>query len=329
MNHRANVLGIFLVALLTSAPAAADPVFPPGSRIGIEPAPGLAVAKNFQGFEDAAGEAKVMVAQLPPAAFSALEAAAKARMGDAGKTEAAKTKQAKTKSGKSEKLGPPEPIATPAGRAYFSREPAESDDRGKRWALIADAGEFTAYVMAEIAPGAEKSFPEEAVRKMLLSVSIRASVPVREQLDLLPFRLSETAGFKNIKTVIPGSTVVLSDGADNAPVEDTTYMVITVAPGSPPPTEDRNRFAERLLTTIPGLRNMRVTSSEPIRIGGAPGIETRLEAVSGKADREVALIQWVRFGPGAYLRIVAGATKENWAEAFPRFRAVRDRIEPR
>lgn len=334
MNARPSILGTLVAALLTAAPAAADPVFPPGSRIGLEPAPGLAAAKSFQGFEDAAGLAKVIVVQLPPAAFGALETAAKARISEAGKAGSGKSpagaaNKGKAKAAKSEKPPAPEEVATPAGRAYFNREPAESSDRGKRWALVADAGEFTAYVMAEIAPDAEKDFPEDVIRKMLTSVSIRAAVPVAEQLDMLPFRLGELAGFKNIKSVIPGSTVVLSDGDDNTPVEETTYMVISVAPGTAPPTEGRARFAEHLLTTIPGLRNTRITSSEPIRIGGAPGIETRIEAVSGKADKEVALIQWVRFGPGAYLRIVAGTAKENWTEAFPRFRTVRDRIEPR
>ena len=334
MNPRPTILAILVAALLTAAPAAADPAFPPGSRIGLEPALGLAFAKGFQGFEDSTGRAKVIVVQLPPAAFGALETAAKARMNEVGKAGAGKASaktanRTKGKAGKSETPNAPEAVTTPAGKAYFNREPAESTDRGKRWALVADAGEFTAYVMAEIAPDAEKDFPEDIIRKMLTSVSIRATVPVAEQLDLLPFRLGELAGFKNIKSVIPGSTVVLSDGEDNTPVEETTYMVISVAAGNAPPPEGRARFAEHLLTTIPGLRNTQITTSEPIRIGGAPGIETRIEAVSGKADKEVALIQWVRFGSGAYLRIVAGAAKEHWAEAFPRFRAVRDRIEPR
>jgi hypothetical protein len=37
----------------------------------------------------------------------------------------------------------------------------------------------------------------------------------------------------------------------------------------------------------------------------------------------------VRFGGGAYLRLLGIARADAWPEAFPRFRAVRDGINPR
>src|SRR6185295_12784703 len=43
----------FLFALaLGSVALAAEPVFPPGSRVGLVPAPGMTPGKSFQGFED-------------------------------------------------------------------------------------------------------------------------------------------------------------------------------------------------------------------------------------------------------------------------------------
>ncbi len=36
-----------------------------------------------------------------------------------------------------------------------------------------------------------------------------------------------------------------------------------------------------------------------------------------------------RFGSGATLRIIASATKDDWPQAFPRFRAVRDGVGPK
>jgi hypothetical protein len=41
------------------------------------------------------------------------------------------------------------------------------------------------------------------------------------------------------------------------------------------------------------------------------------------------VVQWLRFGGGTSLRIIASATREDWPKAFPRFRAVRDGIDPR
>lgn len=302
-------LAILAVLQFALAPASAETLFPPGSRIGLSPAAGLAVARGFPGFEDATRQVKVVLAELPPAAFAALEAAAQ------------------TKAAKGGKARRPEPIKTPAGRGFVSREPGESANGARRWALIAEAAEFTVYVLVEIPQDQAKAFPEADVHKMLASVSTRTEVPVDEQLAQLPFRLSERGAFKHVRTLVPGSTIVLTDGEETTPVEETTYMVISVAPGAPAQTEYRRRFAEQLATSIPGLRNVRVISSEPMRVNASPAFETRLEAVSGKADTEVALVQWVRFGPGAYLRIVAGAPKSRWSEEFPRFRAVRDGIQ--
>lgn len=313
MNWRFG-LAIFAAAVLATlqvmlAPAAAETVYPPGSRIGLEPAAGFAIAKGFPGFEDAGRQAKVMLAELPPTAFAALEAAAHA------------------KAGKGAKARRPEPIQTPAGRGFFSREPAEGANGARRWALIAEAAGFTAYVLIEVPQERANAFPEAEIRKMLASVSTRTQVPIEEQLAQLPFRLNERGDFKHVRTLVPGLTIVLTDGEETAPVEETTYMVITVSPGAPTQTEDRKRFAEQLITSIPGLRNVRLISSESMRVNGSPAFETRLEAVSGRAETEVTLVQWVRFGPGAYLRIVAGTPKSRWSEAFPRFRAVRDGIQ--
>ena len=78
------------------------------------------------------------------------------------------------------------------------------------------------------------------------------------------------------------------------------------------------------------LREARITSSEPLRIDGTPGFETRIEAVTGKNDTPVTVVQWLRFGSGPMaLRIIASATREEWPKAFPRFRQVRDGIQPR
>jgi hypothetical protein len=78
------------------------------------------------------------------------------------------------------------------------------------------------------------------------------------------------------------------------------------------------------------LRDARVTMSEPVRIEGAPGFETRIDAISGKDNTPVTVVQWLRFGSAnVALRIIASAPRTEWPQAFPRFRAVRDGIQSR
>jgi hypothetical protein len=69
--------------------------------------------------------------------------------------------------------------------------------------------------------------------------------------------------------------------------------------------------------------------SEPIRIDGVPGYETRIDATSGKDNTAVTVVQWLKFGGASSLRIIGSAPRDTWPKAFPRFRAVRDGIQPR
>ena len=72
---------------------------------------------------------------------------------------------------------------------------------------------------------------------------------------------------------------------------------------------------------------MRVTRSEPLRIGGHQGHELMIEAKEEKSNSDVTAVQWLRFGSTGYLHMFGLARKEAWAGVFPRMRAVRDSIE--
>src|SRR4051794_3059715 len=73
---------LFAAALLVftaASPAkAADPVFPPGARVGMVPLVGLARAKTFIGFETEDQGVKVVVADLPAEAYGEVANAFKA-----------------------------------------------------------------------------------------------------------------------------------------------------------------------------------------------------------------------------------------------------------
>ena len=67
-----------LALILSMGPArAADAVFPPGARVGLVPADGLTVAKEFLGFETEDKKVKVGIAEIPSAAFTAVDTAVK------------------------------------------------------------------------------------------------------------------------------------------------------------------------------------------------------------------------------------------------------------
>lgn len=312
MKTIARILALVVLAAAGHPALAADAVFPPGARVGLVPAEGLAVAKEFLGFESADQKIKVGVAEIPPAAFEAVETA--------------------VKEGKTTGPGPkPEAFETTAGKAYITSDAGKDGATAIRMysLIVSGSDKFTGYVIAQVRDDAAKPLSDEAMRKMLASAALRKEVPVEEQLSLLPFKIGDLGQFKTVRTLAPRSSILLTDGSEDTTLDGAPYMVIGLVGAGPEKPDDRGRFAQQTAATIPGLRNARITSNEPLRIEGTPGYETRIDAVAGKDDTPVTVVQWLRFGGGSSLRIIASATREEWPKAFPRFRAVRDGIDPR
>ncbi len=302
------------VALFAAAlcPAfAADPVFPPGMRVGMTPLVGLSRAKSFVGFETEDQSVKVLVTELPAEAYGEVMNAFKSNPAGAGGIK-------------------PESIETSAGLAYYTAESAKDGATNvRRYSMILPGGTFSGYVAVQVPENATKIYNDDAVRRMFASAVVRKQVPVEEQLGLLPFKISELSDFKNVRTLAPGAAVILADGDEVTGFEPAPFMVIGLIGAAPAQPEDRGRFAQQAATTIPGVRDARITMSEPIRIDGIPGYETRIDATSGKDNTAVTVVQWLRFGGPNSLRIIGSAPREQWPKAFPRFRAVRDGIQPR
>ena len=305
------ISAVVLLVAVASPAHAADPVFPPGVRVGLTPLVGLARAKAFVGFETEDQTVKVLVTELPAEAYGEVMSAFKANPAGSGGIK-------------------PESIETAAGLAYYTVENARDGATNvRRYSMILPGGTFSGYVAVQVPENATKIYSDDAVRQMFASAVIRKLVPIDEQLGLMPFKISELGDFKNIRTLSPGAAIIVADGDETTGFESAPFMVIGVIGSAPREPDDRGRFAQQAATTIPGVRDARLTMSEPVRIDGTPGYETRIDATSGKDNTAVTVVQWLKFGGGNTLRIIGSAPRDDWSKAFPRFRAVRDGIRPR
>jgi hypothetical protein len=298
-----------------SSAFAADPVFPPGARVGMTPLVGLNKARGFIGFETEDQGVKVLIADLPADAYGEVANAFKAVPGGIGGIK-------------------PESIETAAGLAYYTVENAKETNKDgapnvRRYSMILPGPTFSGYVAVQVPENASKIYTDDAVRQMFASAVIRNEVPIEEQLGLLPFKVSELSSFKNIRTLAPGAAVIISDGDEKTGFEVAPFMIIGMIGSTAASPDDRGRFAQQIATTIPGVRDGRITMSEPVRIDGQPGYETRIDAISGKDNTPVTIVQWLRFGAQTSMRIIGSSPRTDWTTAFPRFRAVRDGIHPR
>jgi hypothetical protein len=301
-----------LLILFAGSAFANDVVYPPGSRIGLVPLNGIIPLKNGAGFENPDNNLVVSFREMPASAYEAIETALK------------EGKPLPTA------MDNPEPITTAAGKAYLSRAGGpNSGPKNNRIAIIVSDGKIAGYIAVDVPEAAAKDYSDQAIRQMLASTTLRTEVPAEEQLALLPFKVSDRSGFTKVRTLVPGQAVMLLDGDEEAALSGAPYVLIAVARISADQPEGRERIARQLATTIPGIVDGRITLSEPMRIGGTPGYETRVEATSVKDNKPVTVVQWLRFGGGATLRIIAASTREEWPEMFTRFRAVRDGIDRR
>jgi hypothetical protein len=311
MNPIRLLAAVALFIAAASPTFAADVIFPPGARVGMKPLVGLSRAKTFTGFETEDQGVKVLVTDLPAEAYGEVANAFKANPGGTGGIK-------------------PESIETSAGLAYYTVETAKDGAASvRRYSMILPGPTFSGYIAMQVPENAAKIYTDDAVRQMFSTAAIRDQVPVDEQLGLMPFKITELSNFKNVRTLAPGAALILADGDEKSGFEVAPFMIIGIIGSTAASPDDRGRFAQQIATTIPGVRDGRITMSEPIRIDGQPGYETRIDAVSGKDNTPVTIVQWLRFGAQTSLRIIGSSPRDQWSNAFPRFRSVRDGIQPR
>jgi hypothetical protein len=287
---------------------AAEVVFPTGSRIGIAPPPGVAASPRFMGFEDAAKSVAIVVVALPPEAYAELEKST-SQLGAQGATVERR-----------------EDLSLDPGKAFLvvARQKVGGVSLHK-WILAAAAGDLTAVVTFDIPDEARESYPDAAIQAALTSVAVRKTVPVDEQLSLLPFRIGELSGFQ-VGGILPGRAVILTDPPSEGR-EDAARLVIALAPGGPAQASERDLFARDALGSVANLADMRIVSSEPLRIGGQQGHQIMARGKDARNGTEFTIVQWIRFGGGAYVQFVGTASSAAWTGAYARFRRVRDGIE--
>jgi hypothetical protein len=205
---------VFAAALLTIAatnPApAADPVFPPGARVGMVPLVGLNRAKAFIGFETEDQGVKVVVADLPAEAYKEVSTAFQAAPGGTGGIK-------------------PESIETAGGaRLLHGREPPRTaPPMCRRYSMIVPGIAFSGYVAVQV-----RKTPEDLQRRcgapdVRDRRRAQGSAP-DEQLGLLPFKVSELGEFKNVRTLAPGAAVIIADGDETKGFEAAPFMIIGV-----------------------------------------------------------------------------------------------------
>ena len=307
---------LFALALVAAAPAqAADPAFPTASRIGLVAPAGFAPSSRFAGFENPFASALITVAELPADAYADVE---KGFTND----ELLKSR------GWTIKVR--EPLTFKDGKGFFIAGPQESQGQKRYEAvMVANTGGITSLVSVQMVEESSAAITDAVLRDMFKTVTVRPTVPESERLAVLPYKIGNLAKFRLVKSAHQGVALLTDGPKDEVTAVEQPFCLIAVAPGAAPKPEERDAFAKRAFSTAPGIKDVKITRAEPLRMGQAQGYEIVADAKDASSGTEVTTVQWLRFGQNAYMQMFAIVKKTAWNDVFPRLRQIRDSIEPR
>ncbi|MER2196379.1 hypothetical protein [Methylobacterium brachiatum] len=302
-----------LMAGLGSAAYAADPVYPPGSRFGFEPPADMALSRRFSGFERKEGGATLSVVELPPNAFAELVS---------GFTDANLLSQGFAVEKREEvKVGDNE------GMLYTGEQPADPNATApaiRKWILVVGTPTVTGLIIAQALPDAET---EETMRKLVTGVTLRPPLTLDQQVEALPFRIGNMAGFRPIR-VLAGNSVLLTAGPkDQMQNLEQPILVMAQAVQQPPAAEQRDGFARAALASNQTMKDFVIERAQSYRSNGVDWHEIVARAVDMPTNVPVVVSQTIRFNPDGYLRALGVVREDQRTGVLAKFREVVDSVQ--
>src|SRR5262249_13066255 len=120
----------------------------------------------------------------------------------------------------------------------------DGEARVRKWLLFTLITDFTAVITAQMPEAAFATYPDAVIRAALKTVTFRPS-PIDEQLNFLPFRLTELAGFRVFRA-LPEGVAMLTDGPNPDDFLGQPHLIVSVGRGGPQQAAERENFARRL-----------------------------------------------------------------------------------
>ena len=303
------------LGLADAGARAGEPVYPPSSRFGLEVPAGMPVSKRFMGFERREGGATISIVELPGEAYPEV---VKSFTDENLRTQGfvVREREPVTVDGDDEAMLytgeqaiPGAPEGTPAIR---------------KWLLLVKGGDVTGILVAQASPGAES---EEAMRSALTSLRIRPALTLDQQVDSLPFRLADLAGFRAVR-VLAGNSVLLTRGPkDQMTNLEQPILVLAQAVQQPPPADQRDSFARAALYANQTMKDFFIERSQGYRQNGVEWHEIVARATDVPTSTQVVVSQTIRFNPDGYLRALGVVRADQRDETLASFREVVDSVQ--
>jgi hypothetical protein len=310
---RRALLGALAAVTLTIAPAlAADPVFPVNSRVGLVPPAGFLPSARLSGYENPQANAVILMSTMPAEAYPELE---KSLSDEALKQRGIQVTLR-------------EPLAVKGGKGLFIAGPRLADGQ-KRYegVVIATLEGVATFISVQMLESSHATVTDAMLREAFKTIAVRKEVPDSEKLSLLPYKITNLAGFRVLRTAVDGSAILTDGPKDAVKNVEQPFLLIGIKIGEAPKPEERDKFAREVFNGAPGVKDVKITRAEPLRIGQLPGYEIVADAKEIESGTDVTTVQWLRFGQQGHLQMFAIVRRTAWNDIYPKLRTIRDNIE--
>jgi hypothetical protein len=297
-------LALFLLANAQLG-LAQERVFPGGSGVGLVPPPGLVLSTNFSGFEDAAKGTSIVLTELPVDAYAELAAKFNPDGLRATGIEAGQPEDWPVEGAVVSKLIRGSQVA--AGIKY------------RKWVVLVGAKTTTAMVTVQIPDGVQGGLSDADVETALRTITIRNPPSLDEQVAALPFKVSDTAGFRPVR-VIAGATFLLTEGPNDVAANSMQPIIIIASNlNTAPEAPARMSFAKQAFSSLTGIKDVQSDNETSSEENGAEWVEIDGSGKDAASGDTLYVAQIARFETSRYVRailIVRGSEKDKFSDRF-------------
>ena len=292
-------------------PATAEPVFGPGSRVGLLLPPDFFPSDQFAGYISPQEGGSILIIELPAEAYDEVSGLSDAAW--ASKEIVVQSRVAMSIDG--------------ARAVLIKGRQFNSGVTFQKWVVIIGFDGFTALVTAQI----PANVPEDrlaAIDQSLKSIQSRAALTVGEKVAALPFTIGSTDNMR-VWNVFAGNTIGLTRGSKNI-VDGAEQPILFITRSSSSGSaaglsaENSSRLTIKKIAT---LSDIEIEDTDTVRFAGSDGFEIVARARVAETNEPVAIVQWVSMLDDGYMRIVGITRIETRAADFTAFRAIRDSVQ--
>ncbi len=305
----------FLLLALTglAAPlAAAEAVFPPGSRIGLQPPAGFAVAEGFTGFIDKEENVSFLIVEIADAPFAQIAATSDEQWAGQGIAIASRRSLR----------------VDDAPAMLLTGAQTLEGGRFAKWILFVGYDDMSVMITVQsVRPPTEAL--NLAIETALKTTIRRKALTIDEKLAVLPFRLAALGDLRIVDTLANAAVFLTRGPKDAVRGAEQPFLIVARSPASPPGDLDLDALSRLAVRSLKTVEVLEIERSGTAQTDGDTTVELVARGRTRETGEAIIVWQWMRQLDGGYLRMVGISAVADRKRDLAVYREIRDGLRLR